>query len=125
MNVIDSSAWLSYFSGDANADVFSEPIENTGRLIVPSITLTEVFKCIYRQCNENKALEAVAHMRQGRVVDLDSDLAVSAAMYGIEFKLPLADSVIYATGRKFSAVIWTQDNDFKALAGVNYFPKAH
>lgn len=123
MNVVDSSAWLSYFSGDANADVFSEPIENIGQLIVPSITLTEVFKCILRQCDENKALEAVAHMRQGRVIDLDSDLAINAAKLGVEFKLPLADSIIYATGQKFNAVIWTQDNDFEALAGVRYYPK--
>jgi predicted nucleic acid-binding protein len=123
MNVVDSSAWLSYFSGDAYADIFSEPIENISQLIVPSITLTEVFKCILRQCDENKALEAVAHMRQGRVVDLDSDLAINAAKLGVEFKLPLADSIIYATGQKFNAVIWTQDNDFGALAGVRYFPK--
>lgn len=27
MNVVDSSAWLSYFAGDANADKFSKPIE--------------------------------------------------------------------------------------------------
>ncbi len=125
MNVVDSSAWLSYFSGDANADVFSEPIENINQLIVPSFTLTEVFKCILRQCGENKALEAVAHMRQGRVVDLDSDLAISAAQCGVEFKLPLADSIIYATGQKFNAVIWTQDNDFESLAGVRYALKNH
>jgi toxin FitB len=123
MNVVDSSAWLSYFAGDANADSFSEPIENISQLIVPSITLTEVFKCILRQCDENKALEAVAHMRQGRVIDLDSDLAINAAKLGVEFKLPLADSIIYATGQKFNAVIWTQDNDFEALAGVRYLPK--
>jgi len=34
MNVIDSSAWLSYFAGDANAEIFSTPIENIEKLIV-------------------------------------------------------------------------------------------
>jgi predicted nucleic acid-binding protein len=77
MNVVDSSAWLSYFSGDANADVFSEPIENTEQLIVPSITLTEVFKCIYRLCNENKALDSSrqCHLRNWAKIqccDLDA-----------------------------------------------------
>jgi len=43
MNVVDSSAWLSYFAGDANATAFSTPIENIEELIVPSITITEVF----------------------------------------------------------------------------------
>ena len=50
-------------------------------------------------------------------------LAINAAKYGIGYKLPLADSIIYATGRKFNALIWTQDIDFKALEGVKYYPK--
>lgn len=124
MNVVDSSAWLSYFAGDNNAGVFAKPIEAVEELLVPSITLTEVFKCIMRQRDESLALEAIAHMQQGKVVVLDSSLAVDAAVYGLEHKLPLADSIIYATARKFEAVIWTQDADFKALPDVRYVQKA-
>ncbi len=123
MNVIDSSAWLSYFSGDANAESFSPPIENIEKLIVPSITITEVFKCVLRQRGEDLALECVAHMEQGKVVPLDGSLAINAAHYGIEYKLPLADSIIYATAQKCGALIWTQDCDFERLEGVKYFPK--
>ena len=123
MNVVDSSAWLSYFAGDANAEIFSTPIENIAKLIVPSITITEVFKYILHQRSEDMALEAIAHMEQGKVVSLDSSLAIDAAKYGIEYNLPLADSIIYATGQKFSALIWTQDVDFKSLEGVKYYPK--
>jgi predicted nucleic acid-binding protein len=114
MNIVDSSAWLSYFAGDANAEVFSPPIENIDKLIVPSIIITEVFKYILRQRGENMALEAIAHIQQGKVVSLDSSLAIDAAKYGIDYKLPLADSIIYATGQKFGALIWTQDVDFAA-----------
>ncbi len=123
MNVVDSSAWLSYFSGDTNAKVFSRPIENIDKLIVPSITITEVFKCILRQRGEDMALEAIAHMEQGKVVPLDSSLAIDAAQYGVDHKLPLADSIIYATARKYDALIWTQDIDFKLLGGVKYYSK--
>ncbi len=123
MNVIDSSAWLSYFSGDANAKIFSSPIENIDKLIVPSITITEVFKCIFRQRDEGLAIEAIAHMEQGRVVALDNALAIDAAQCGIEYKLPLADSIIYATAQKFDAIVWTQDIDFKRLQGVKYYSK--
>jgi len=123
MNIVDSSAWLSYFAGDANAEVFSTPIENIDKLIVPSITITEVFKYILRQRGENMALQAIAHIQQGKVVSLDSSLAIDAAKYGIDYKLPLADSIIYATGQKFGALIWTQDVDFKSLEGVKYYPK--
>ena len=122
MNVVDSSAWLSYFAGDKNAGTFARPIEAIDELLVPSITLTEVFKCIMRQRGEDVALEAIAHMEQGKVVPLDSALAIDAAVYGLDNKLPLADSIIYATAKKYSAVIWTQDADFKALPGVKYYP---
>jgi toxin FitB len=123
MNVADSSAWLSYFSGDSNATIFAHAIETIDELIVPSITLTEVFKCILRQRGEDMALQAIAHMKQGKVIPLDATLAIDAAQYGIEHKLPLADSIIYATAQKFDALIWTQDIDFKSLTSVKYFPK--
>ena len=123
MNVVDSSAWLSYFAGDANATSFSMPIENIDKLIVPSITITEVFKCVLRQRGEDLALECVAHMEQGNVAPLDGSLAISAAHYGIEYKLPLADSIIYATAQKFGALVWTQGCDFENLEGIKYFSK--
>lgn len=123
MNVVDSSAWLSYFAGDGNADVFSAPIEAIDQLLVPSITLTEVFKVVFRQRGEDMALEAIAHMQQGRVISLDSELSLDAAKFGVDYKLPLADSIIYATGQKYNALIWTQDADFKSLGGVKYYPK--
>ena len=56
MNVIDSSAWLSYFAGDKNAELFAGAIEDIENLLVPSITLTEVFKNIAR-LSENLALK--------------------------------------------------------------------
>lgn len=122
MNVVDSSAWLSYLAGDNNAAEFAAPIENLEKLLVPSITLTEVFKSIMRQRDEGAALQVVAHMQQGKVVPLDSALAIDAAVFGLKYKLPLADSIIYATASKFSAVVWTQDAGFKALPDVQYFP---
>lgn len=123
MNIVDSSAWLSYFAGDANAEYFAEPIENTSELLVPSITIAEVFKIILRQRDEDVALVAIAQMEQGQVIALDSRLAIDAAYYGIKYKLPLADSIIYATAMKYDAVIWTQDDDFKLLNAVKYFSK--
>ena len=121
MNVVDSSAWLAYFADDRNANEFANPIENVEELLVPSITLTEVFKCIMRQGEEGSALQAIAHMKQGKVVSLDGTLAIDAAVFGLNLKLPLADSIIYATTKKFNATLWTQDADFEGLEGVRYF----
>lgn len=124
MNVVDSSAWLSYFAGDANAAHFAPAIEDLARLVVPSITITEVGRRIAQQRDEPAALRYVALMMQGRVVDLDADLALAAARFGLRHRLPLADSIVYATARRFEATVWTQDADFDGLPAVRYFAKA-
>jgi len=124
VNVVDSSAWLSWFADDANADRFASIIEDTEHLLVPTISLTEVYKVVLRQRGESAALVVVAHMRQGRVVPLNENLAVAAAQYGMALNLPLADSIIYATARSHGAQLWTQDADFRGLENVHYFPKA-
>ena len=123
MNIVDSSGWLSYFASDKNSRSFADPIRKLEELLVPSITLTEVFKNILRQGNEEAALRAIAHMEQGKVVPLNEELAVDAAYFGVEYKLPLADSIIYATAHRYEAMVWTQDADFKDLANVRYYPK--
>ncbi len=124
MNVVDSSAWLEYFADGPNASVFAPAIQATAELVVPSITLFEVFKRVYQQRGEGPALQAVALMQQGQVVDLDSPLAVAAAKLSSDAKLPLADSVVLATARRHEATLWTQDADFDGLPGVRYRAKS-
>ncbi len=123
MNVVDSSAWLEYFADGANASHFAKIIEKPEDLLVPSITLLEVFKRIAQQRDETTALQFVAVMQQSKVVELDSALALRAAALGIRHKLPLADSIIYATAQAANAAVWTQDADFQGLANVRYFAK--
>jgi len=122
-NVVDSSAWLEYFADGPNAGYFAPPIEAPATLMVPSITLLEVFKRLLQQRTESEALQAIAVMEQGQVIVLDAPLALSAAKLGAEAKLPLADSIILATARQVGARLWTQDEDFEGLAGVHYRPK--
>ncbi len=123
MNIVDSSGWLEYFSGGANADRFAAPLQEPSALIVPSITVYEVFKVVMREAGENEALQAAAAMQKGTVVDLSSRLAMDAARLSLKHQLPMADSIILATAIIHEAVIWTQDADFKNLSKVNYFPK--
>lgn len=123
MNVVDSSAWLEYFSDGPNAGFFAPSVEDTRRLIVPSLCLYEVFKKILLVRGEDEALQAIASMKQGAVVDLDPPLAILAARISVEHRLPLADSVVLATARSFNALLWTQDSDFKAIPNVRYRPR--
>jgi predicted nucleic acid-binding protein len=122
MNVVDSSGWLEYFADAGNAGFFAPPIEKVTELLVPSISILEVFKRVLAQRGEGSALQAVALMTQGRVIDLDLPIALQAAYLGRQHKLPLADSVILASARVHSANLWTQDADFEGLDGVRYVP---
>lgn len=123
MNVVDSCGWLEYLSDGPNAEFFAAAVESTDDLVVPALSLYEVFKRVLRQRGEGDALQAVAIMQQARVVDLTSSLALASARLSIEEDLPMADSVILATARATDAVLWTQDADFAAVAGVRYVAK--
>jgi predicted nucleic acid-binding protein len=122
VNVIDSCAWLEYFANGSNAAFFARAIEDTRKLVVPTLSLYEVFKRILQQRTESDALQAMAVMQQGTVVDLDARLALGAARISVDCKLPMADSVMLATARAFGATLWTQDEHFKGLPGVRYRP---
>lgn len=123
MNVVDSSGWLEYLADTPNAEFFAPAIEEVENLVVPVITLYEVFKRVYQQRGEDDALKAVALMMQGRVIDLDAEIALSAAKLSQDLSIPLADSLILATARAYQAALWTQDEHFKGIAEVKYIAK--
>ena len=122
MNIVDSSGWLSYFADEPNAKHFIAPLNDTNSLVVPTVTIYEVFKVVRRESGENEALQAAVAMRKGTVVDLTSVLAIAASKLSLEHNLPMADSIILATAKEFNATIWTQDSDFKNMDDVKYFP---
>jgi predicted nucleic acid-binding protein len=123
MNIVDSSGWLAYFADEPNAKHFLAPLSDSALLIVPTVTIYEVFKVILRESSENEALQAVVAMQKGRVVDLSAPLAIAASRLSLEHQLPMADSIILATAQEFKAIIWTQDSDFKNISKVKFFSK--
>jgi predicted nucleic acid-binding protein len=123
MNVVDSSGWLEYFADGPNADFFAEAIQDMKQLVVPTLSLFEVFKRISQQRGEGEALQAVAAMQQGIIVTLTLPLALDSARLSLAEQLPMADSIMLATARAHGAVFWTQDRDFKDIAGVRYIDK--
>ena len=123
MNVVDSSAWLEYFADGPNAAVFAKPIEATRSLLVPSLSLFEVFKRVSQQHSEDEALRAIAVMEQGKVVDLDRATALEAARLSIQHGIALAGSIMLATAQRNRATLWTQDADFDGLPGTKFYAK--
>jgi predicted nucleic acid-binding protein len=123
MNVVDSSAWIEFFTGGPNAKFFEQAILDREELIVPTMVLLEVYKHIRRHQGRDQALTAVAGMKQGQIQELDERLALYAGEIGVEYRLPLADSVIFATARSFEATLWTQDSDFEGMESVRFKKK--
>ena len=115
MNVVDSSGWLEYFADGPNADFFAGAIENIPELVVPSISVYEVFKRVLQQRDEEAALQVIALMEQGELVDLDQALALSAAKISYELKIPMADSIILATARSHKAIYGPKTATWQAL----------
>ena len=118
-NVVDSSGWLEYFTDSDRAPLFAAAIEDTEHLFVPVICIYEVFKKVLRERGEDDALQVASMMQGGQLVDLECALALEAARH----PLPLADSLIYATALRHDATLWTQDEHFKDLPQVRYFPR--
>lgn len=124
MNVVDSSAWLEFFADGPHARRFAPAIEDSANLAVPSICVAEVFRRMMVQRGIEAAMRATAAMqREGTVIELDASLARDAGRVGVELKIPMADSIVYATARALDGVVWTQDSDFQGLSHVRYWPK--
>jgi predicted nucleic acid-binding protein len=124
MNLVDSSAWLEYFSDGSNAAFFAPAIEDIDSLVVPVVCVYEVFKQVLQKQGLSMAELRVADMYKGKLVDLTAPLALSAAKISADTKLPMADSFILATARAYQAVVWTQDEHFKDIEGVQFIGKS-
>jgi len=120
LNIVDSSGWLEYFADSDRAGFFAPAIEDTDNLVVPVISIYEVFKKVFRERGEDAAIQVASMMQNGTVVDLDSTLAMDAS----RLQLPLADSVIYATAIQCKAILWTQDEHFKDLPSIRFLSKS-
>jgi len=123
VNAVDSSGWLEYFAAGPNAKFFAEPIEVTSELVVPTVSLYEVFKRVLQERGEGPALQAIAAMQQGTVVDFPSPVALSAARISLDLRIPMADSIMLATARAWDATLWSQDADFAKIQGVRFVAK--
>ena len=123
MNAVDTSGWLEYFADGENATFFAPAIEDTEHLVVPVICVYEVFKKVLQNQGQAMAEFRVADLVKGEVVDLSTPIAMSAALLSAELKLPMADSIILAISRENNATLWTQDEHFKGLPGVQYVEK--
>ena len=123
LNLVDSSGWIEFFTDGPNAGLFADPLSDATRLVVPTVSVYEVFRVVLRRRGEDDALRTAALMSRGREIPLSSALALEAARLAHERGLAMADGIILATARLTGATLWTQDVDFQGMPQVRYFPK--
>ena len=121
--VLDFSGWIEVLTNGPQADRFLEVLDDEKSLIVPSITVFEVFKWVLREHSEAQAIQAIAVMQRGKIVDLDASIAIAAAQLSHALRLPMADSIILTTARQHQARLYSMDADFKGLADVELILK--
>ena len=123
MNIVDTSLWIEYFAGTRLDASILRVIKNKDELCVPVICLYEVRKKFLNDNDASKADLSVNIMKLGRIIIMDSEIAILASDVGKHYKLAMADSIIYATAQVHNAEIYTQDKHFEGLDGVHYFAK--
>ena len=123
LNLVDSSGWIEFFTDGPNAGMFADPLSEASRLVVPTVSLYEVFRVVLRRRGEDDALRAAALMSRGREIPLSSALALEAARLAHERSLAMADGIMLAAARLTGATLWTQDVDFEGIPHVRYFPR--
>jgi toxin FitB len=120
-NLVDTSGWLEYFTNGKNADFFAPAVEDIDNLIVSVINVYEIFKKVLAERGENAALETIAILSQGEIVDVDMHIAIQASQISLQFKIPMADSILLATAQKYKAILWTQDKHFENIKSAIKF----
>ena len=123
MILVDSSGWIEFFTGGANAGKYGVYLEQTSQIVTPTMVLYEVYKIVKRERTEEEALLAAAQIQKTRLIPLSESLALAAADVSLEFRLAMADAVVYATARAENAELVTGDKDLRGLPGVTYLPK--
>jgi len=123
MNIIDTSLWIEFFAGTPLDESIVNAIGNSDDMYVPSICLYEVRKKFLNDNDPDTAVAVIDIMKNGKVINLDSEIALLASDIGKQHKLPMADSIIYATAELYDAEIYTQDKHFENMDRVHYFSK--
>lgn len=120
VNLVDASGWLEYFSDGPDAAFIAQTLQEIDRLVVPVVTILEVFERVCRDHGEGEALQAVAAMQQGRVVPLDTSLALEAGRLAVEHRVPATAGAVLAAAARHEARVWTLDERLRHVPGVQY-----
>lgn len=122
MIALDSYGWIERFSDGPKAHKYNKIIDQNrpDEIITSVVGLYEVYRKVKKVQGEQIALETIADLTQTTIVPVDQTLTLEAADYNLEYGLHFSDALVYATARRFEAVLYTSDEHFKNIPFVKY-----
>jgi predicted nucleic acid-binding protein len=123
MVLVDTCGWIEWLTDGPLADRFAPHMADQTALVVPTLLQFELYRWLCRERDEGFALDVIGVTAQGRVVPLDSPLALLAGDLSARHRLAMADACIYATARQAGVELVTSDAHFQGLPGVVLFPR--
>ena len=121
--VVDTCGWIEWLTDGPLADKFAPFLKNSEHIVLPTLIQYELFKWVCRERDEAAAYEVIALTQRSEVVTIDTSLALLGAELSHEYRLAMADALIYATALQHNAKVITSDNHFSSLSHVEYFSK--
>lgn len=120
--LIDSSAWIEHLTGGPRAKGVERYLKPPHRIVLPAIVTCEIYRKVKAERGERTAVLVLAQMERlsSHLVPMDQPLAVRAADVSLQYKLPMADAMIYAAAISSDSNLLTMDAHFKGLPGVQF-----
>jgi predicted nucleic acid-binding protein len=121
--VVDTCGWIEWFTNGPLANQYQPYLQDLTSLVIPTVIQFELYKWTRRNRGEKEATKAVGLTGHGKVIPLETPLALYAGDLALEHKLSVADAVIYACARQANVPLVSSDDHFENLPGVIYFSK--
>ncbi len=117
MKLLDSFAWIEYFSGSEKGASVKGYVDGSESLYTPAICLTEV-KTRYLKDKRDPHDSLNFMVERSFILPLNQEIALLAADVKQRYGLHTVDAVVYATGESRNIVVVTGDQHFKNLPNV-------
>jgi len=117
MKLLDSFAWIEYFTGSNRGAKVRDYIESEEPLYIPSICLTEI-KSRYLRDKKDPTTRIELITERSFIVPLNKEIALLAADVKQKHKLHTIDAIVYATTQHKGLTLVTGDQHFTGIPNV-------
>src|SRR3989344_5983746 len=122
--LIDSSAWIEYFSGSSSGEKVSKAIESKNEVYTTALNIGEVISLLKRgEDNFEMCYEGI--IKRSHIIEVTPKIAKEAGILHGEFKktmpnFSLADAIIIKTAESIQATILTKDTHLKKFPNSEF-----